>query len=359
MIVSPSLTTNQMNIDQSARHSRNQKEIHTYETSHTLYSLAWSLNSEYPFRMAAASCCQHFQNKISIISLIPTTGMFISHSFIEQTYPPTKIMFIPDNNGLFPDLFATSGEYLRLYSLKRSSSSLECTLNSYKSTNKCVPITSFDWNVNDLSMVGVSSIDTTCTIWNIETGQSLGRTAPFVSGSMQMQLLAHDLAVLDIAFNPGPAGRDLFISSGIDGSIRLFDLRHLEHSTIIYENVDPICRVQWNKINHNLIAFFTLNSKDVSIIDVRMPCKIQNVLSNHSDFINAFCWAPHSSRHICTVADDRQALIWDLNTFTHSSSNNPILSYDAKSEINNVQWSELQPEWLSIATSNTIQILRV
>lgn len=39
----------------------------------------------------------------------------------------------------------------------------------------------------------------------------------------------------DIAFSRAGGGRDMFASVGADGSVRMFDLRHLEHSTIIYE----------------------------------------------------------------------------------------------------------------------------
>ena len=35
-------------------------------------------------------------------------------------------------------------------------------------TDYCAPLTSFDWNQQDLNMIGTSSIDTTCTIWDIE-----------------------------------------------------------------------------------------------------------------------------------------------------------------------------------------------
>jgi DDB1- and CUL4-associated factor 7 len=31
----------------------------------------------------------------------------------------------------------------------------------------CAPLTSFDWNEADPSMIGVCSIDTTCTIWDL------------------------------------------------------------------------------------------------------------------------------------------------------------------------------------------------
>lgn len=41
--------------------------------------------------------------------------------------------------------------------------------------------------------------------------------------------------VYDIAFSRAGGGRDMFASVGADGSVRMFDLRHLEHSTIIYE----------------------------------------------------------------------------------------------------------------------------
>jgi len=37
----------------------------------------------------------------------------------------------------------------------------------------------------------------------------------------------------------------------------------------------------------------------------------------------------------------------------------PILAYDAKKEINNMLWSESQPDWISIAFGDTLQILRV
>lgn len=48
-------------------------------------------------------------------------------------------------------------------------------------------------------------------------------------------LLLNFQEVYDIAFSRAGGGRDMFASVGADGSVRMFDLRHLEHSTIIYE----------------------------------------------------------------------------------------------------------------------------
>lgn len=40
-----------------------------------------------------------------------------------------------------------------------------------KNSDFCAPLTSFDWNEVDPNLIGTSSIDTTCTIWGLETGQ--------------------------------------------------------------------------------------------------------------------------------------------------------------------------------------------
>jgi len=33
----------------------------------------------------------------------------------------------------------------------------------------------------------------------------------------------------------------------------------------------------------------------------------------HQSGVNGIAWAPHSSCHICSAGDDKQALIWDLS----------------------------------------------
>jgi WD repeat-containing protein 68 len=70
-------------------------------------------------------------------------------------------------------------------------------------------------------LIITSSIDTTCTIWDIP------------SLTAKTQLIAHDKEVYDVRFCA--QSTDVFVSCGQDGSVRMFDLRSLEHSTIIYE----------------------------------------------------------------------------------------------------------------------------
>jgi DDB1- and CUL4-associated factor 7 len=155
----------------------------------------------------------------------------------------TRILWEPpSSNKSTTDLLATSGDHLRLWSLpadtqshlsnsiNRSTNSRDqplqklsplALLSNSKSPEHTAPITSLDWNVVSPSLIITSSIDTTCTIWDIP------------SLTAKTQLIAHDKEVFDVRFCAQSV--DVFVSCGADGSVRMFDLRSLEHSTIIYE----------------------------------------------------------------------------------------------------------------------------
>merc|ERR1712146_436905 len=176
------------------------------------------------------------------------------------------------------------------------------------------------------------------------------------------QLIAHDKEVYDLAF---ASGVHVFASVGADGSVRMFDLRSLEHSTIIYESADgqggspvPLIRLAWNKQDPNYLATITMDSNTVVILDIRVPSLPAAKLQGHSQCVNSLAWAPHSSCHICTAGDDNQALIWDLS-LGHKPISDPILAYYAESEVNQLQWSKAQPDWVAICFDKKLQILRV
>lgn len=60
------------------------------------------------------------------------------------------------------------------------------------------------------------------------------------------------------------------------------------------------------------LATMAMDGMEVVILDVRVPCTPVARLNNHRACVNGIAWAPHSSCHICTAADDHQALIWDI-----------------------------------------------
>lgn len=89
--------------------------------------------------------------------------------------------------------------------------------------------------------------------------------------------------------------------------------RHLEHSTIIYEDPShtPLLRLAWNKQDPNYLATVAMDACEVIILDVRVPCapgmyiheisenllKLLSIsvarLSNHRACVNGIAWAPH------------------------------------------------------------------
>ena len=111
------------------------------------------------------SFVEEYNNKVQIVSLDENAAEFAAKSTFDHPYPTTKIMWIPDTKGTYPDLLATSGDYLRVWRAGEPETKQECLLNNNKNSDFCAPLTSFDWNEVDPNLLGTSSIDTTCTIW--------------------------------------------------------------------------------------------------------------------------------------------------------------------------------------------------
>lgn len=324
-------------------------EVFAYEAPWLVYGLNWSCRGDHKFRLAIGSFVEEYNNKVEIIELDQDTGEFKKKGEFAHPYPPTKIMWNPDKHpNTSTDYLATTGDYLRLWAVNEDGSvkpQCHALLNNNKNSEFCAPLTSFDWNTADPNIIGTSSIDTTCTIWDIETQQA------------KTQLIAHDKEVYDIAFAPDS---NIFASVGADGSMRMFDLRTLEHSHIIYESpkLTPLLRLAWNTHDHNYLATFEQDSNEVILVDTRVPSMPVATLTAHGQAVNSIAWAPHSSCHLCTGGDDAQALIWDI-TALPKPINEPMLAYQAKGEINTLQWSSNQPEWVAIALGREVQILRV
>lgn len=175
------------------------------------------------------------------------------------------------------------------------------------------------------------------------------------------QLIAHDKEVYDIAYAPNDT--HIFATAGADGSVRLFDLRSLEHSTILYESkgLSPLLRVTWNKQEPNYLATLSTDSSKVVILDIRAPSVAVCELTGHRGAVNSVCWAPQSEHHIATCADDKQALIWDMSLRPSNKHviEDPVLAYGAGSEINNMLWCRSHEDWIAISYSNEVQILKV
>ena len=173
--------------------AQKRKEIYTYQAPWLIYGMNWSVRADQKFRLAIGSFEEEYNNSVRIVQLDEESHQFVDCGGFEHPYPTTKIMWMPDQAGNHRDLLATTGDYLRLWHvLDNKSVRLEALLNNNKNTEFCAPLTSFDWNEQDPNIIGTSSIDTTCIIWDISKMQA------------KTQLIAHDKEVCFPTPRPDP-----------------------------------------------------------------------------------------------------------------------------------------------------------
>lgn len=351
-----------------------------------------------------------------------------------HSYPVTRLLWEPPSSQKqSTDLLATSGDHLRLWSLPSETPSSQSNsitgrgardmpmakltplalLSNSKTPDHTAPLTSLDWNTVSPSLIITSSIDTTCTIWDIP------------SLTAKTQLIAHDKEVYDVRFCANSV--DVFVSCGQDGSVRMFDLRSLEHSTIIYEptgkeerglslpltplffpfppsgetmsltpylqdsnggrisptlaqqtmsNPPPLLRLATSPHETHLLATFAQDSNIIRILDVRQPGQALLELRGHGGALNCVDWSPTRRGTLASGADDCQVLIWDL--LSNSSANGvvgggggvgggdqsanargPVASWQCDYEVGNLGWvphlaSQEYGEWLGVSAGRGV-----
>ncbi|KAL2258643.1 hypothetical protein VTK26DRAFT_7990 [Humicola hyalothermophila] len=323
----------------------------------------WAPQANSAGKLAIASYLEDSHNFIQILDaqLTPTPSdvfvpggskyamEFTKIAEATHSYPVTRLLWEPPSaQKQSTDLLATSGDHLRLWSLpsetqiptpgssitSRNGRDMPVTkltplalLSNSKTPDHTAPLTSLDWNTVTPSLIITSSIDTTCTIWDIP------------SLTAKTQLIAHDKEVYDVRFCAQSV--DVFVSCGQDGSVRMFDLRSLEHSTIIYEptgkeerdanggrisptlaqqtmsHPPPLLRLATSPHDHHLLATFAQDSNVIRILDVRQPGQALLELRGHSRPVNCIEWSPLRRGTLASGADDCQVLIWDLLNTSH------------------------------------------
>eukprot|EP00927_Polykrikos_kofoidii_P043031 TRINITY_DN37081_c0_g1_i1.p1 TRINITY_DN37081_c0_g1~~TRINITY_DN37081_c0_g1_i1.p1 ORF type:complete len:384 (+),score=52.05 TRINITY_DN37081_c0_g1_i1:358-1509(+) len=313
------------------------------------YSMAWCPMPASKMRLAVGSCLEQDPNKLQILEFNEETKRLDATAEIEHNYPPTKLMWAPQDS-----LIATTSTTLNIYKVKDNQIKPRATLAHTRRRQRLPPLTSFDWSSVNHDKIGASSVDTTCTIWNLEKSK------------IETQFIAHDKAVYDIAFR----GDDLLASVGADGSVRMFDQRNLDHSVIIYEASPPapLLRVAWNKLNFNLIATTSLDGDGVILVDVRRASVAHAALSYNETCVNDFAWSPNSSRHLLCGTDDGCSLIWDVKDappkpYPRDGSAKPKLSpylaFQSEHEVYKVMWPSAQPDHVVLGMGRRIEMLQI
>lgn len=197
--------------------------------------------------------------------------------------------------------------------------------------NSPAPMTGLSWNAFNASMVVTSSIDTTCTVWDVN--QHVAVT----------QLIAHDKEVFDVEWLPNSPAQ-IFVSVGADGSLRAFDLRSLEHSTILYESPAPpaggaaappsaaggaqasggLVKIAFNPSDPNYLATFSASGSAVQVLDMRSPgTAVVECYVGGGGRVNALSWgsAKHDGRGgLCVGSDDGLVSLFDTSAAGSAAS---------------------------------------
>lgn len=78
------------------------KEIYKYLAPWTVFAMNWSIRHDKRFRIAIGSFIEDYRNKVQVIQLDEERGEFVLKAAFEHPYPPTKIMWVPDQVGMMP-----------------------------------------------------------------------------------------------------------------------------------------------------------------------------------------------------------------------------------------------------------------
>lgn len=312
---------------------------------------------------------------------------------ITVDYPVTNLQWDPQTlNGHPGERLAASSEVLRLYKVEYSpeptivqthllanNSTANSTLDA-RDFNTFPPVTSFDWNETDSSILITLSVDTTCTVWDLNRSHSLGRDNDNTA-QVKTQLIAHDSEVFDVKFMH--QSTNVFASVSNDGSMRVFDLRSLEHSTIIYEptltpppvpgvapthyNLQALLKLLTSNIDLSYLATVGVNLNQVLIIDMRLPGMPVMTLDGlfggmTSGAINDIQWHPNSNS-LLTGGDDCQALVWDCSGHTARTETTcvvdmPTMAYLEDLEVNHVSWRRNTGDWMGVVSGKGFQAVQ-
>ncbi|ODV91122.1 hypothetical protein CANCADRAFT_69145 [Tortispora caseinolytica NRRL Y-17796] len=313
-----------------------------------VYAMAWARNGP----IACGSYSEDANNRIMIIDTqtVEHECHLSRGAEAKVDFPCTNVKWSPDTTETATNtLFASSSEFMRIWNYDTTTQSIvtKCVLMpKMKSNGSVAPLTSFDWNAVDPSLLISSSVDTTCTIWDLNTQTAV------------TQLIAHDKEVLDVSFTVNSV--DMFVSVGADGSARLFDLRSLDHSTIIYEHPrgKPLLRLAANIRDPNLFACIAADESTVYILDMRAPSAPVVELKGHSAAVNSVAWAPTQRNVIATSSDDCQSIIWDISAGRPEGQIGLAYSSPTGLELNNLSW-EPRSSHIALASGKSIQTISV
>ncbi|RCN45234.1 hypothetical protein ANCCAN_08734 [Ancylostoma caninum] len=112
-------------------------EIYRYSGPKPLFAAAWANKNDRRFRLAVGSIVEREQgNNVTLIELDETLGSLVERGSFSHEFPANQIGFIPDLENKYPDLLATSADFLRLWRIHSNNLvTEEATLSSVSASS--------------------------------------------------------------------------------------------------------------------------------------------------------------------------------------------------------------------------------
>jgi WD repeat-containing protein 68 len=223
-------------------------------------------------------------------------------------FPQTRICFAPQGSLTAIDSLISTDIHLHMYRLENAT--LTPTLD-LPISEKNDPLTCADWSHTDKTKVITGCVDGTATLVDISTGQII------------YCIPAHEHPVYDVSFSNMTSS---FVSGGLDGSLRFFDLRALESSLVFYQTSMPIQRLSTSPFEGCLVACLVRGSSRIVVVDTRNPTQAPILCGGGETPATAFAWSRLSPARIHTAHEDCSIYACDIEdaevevTFTATST---------------------------------------
>jgi WD repeat-containing protein 68 len=163
------------------------------------------------------------------------------------------------------------------------------------------------------------------------------------------RIVAHDHQVHDIKF---VSASPTFLTAGLEGSVRFFDMRDLMSSFVYFQTAMPLLRLSVSSLSVTKVATFSKDSKCISIIDTRspgMPChKV-----HHNAKVTSIEWSSLVEDRLFSTDAGGSLLMSDFTEGTSDGDSSVI--YEASGPIQN---SAIALTGVAIVTDTAIELVK-
>lgn len=211
---------------------------------------------------------------------------FIKIASVDTKLPQTRICFAPHGTLTPVDSFISTDTAVHLYSIEDSTLKTEADIIVSEGNE---PLTCADWNRIDTNCVITGCVDGTVSILDIQSQEVVSH------------LQAHEQPIFDVSFF---SVSQTFVTTGLDGSLRVFDFRDLASSLIFYQSNMPIQRVITSPFQGYLIGALPYQSNRVIAVDTRFPGVPVAACGGNDTPITSFAWSRLSPARLYLAHED-------------------------------------------------------